>query len=341
MNLVTGATGFVGLNLVRKLVERGERVRIFARPQAKPRKGLEGIEVEQAAGDVTEPETLAAAMSGVRRVYHVAGVTAQGPWRSTRRWLKKVNVVGTDNVCKAARDAGVERLVHCSSIAAIGYGPLEQPATESQSWNLGRLASPYYDTKRDAETIVQHHVEQGLDAVIVNPGFMVGAYDVKPTSSLIVLEAARRRGGIPIYPTRGGINALDVEDAALGHIFAMEKGKKGERYILGNENISWRALFTLANEVAGKPPPWLPVSVVPTYPFALVFNAIGWFAPDRFDNFNTTTLRAGAIGHYVSPEKARRELGLAATPLRKSMERALDWFQKNGYLPGARGGAPQ
>src|SRR5581483_6352996 len=119
MNLVTGATGFVGLNLVRKLVARGEKVRIFARPSARPRRGLEGLDVEQAAGDVTDKESLAAAMKGVRRVYHVAGATGQGPWRSTRRWLKQVNVVGTDNVCQAARDAKVERLVHCSSIAAI------------------------------------------------------------------------------------------------------------------------------------------------------------------------------------------------------------------------------
>jgi dihydroflavonol-4-reductase len=330
--LVTGATGFVGLNLVRKLVERGEKVRIFARPSKRPRKGLDGLDVEQAAGDVTEKESVRAAMKDVRRVYHVAGVTKQGPWNSVRKWLKQVNVQGTDNVCSAALEAGVERLVHCSSIAAIGYGPLEKPATEEQAWNLGVLGSPYYDTKRDAEAVVRHHLEKGLDAVIVNPGFMIGAWDVKPTSSMVVLEAARRKKGIPIYPTQGGINALDVEDAVLGHISAMEKGKKGERYILGNENVKWGDLFAMANEVAGKPAPWLPVPLIPSYPFALVCNLLGWFLPDAFDNFNTTTLRASSIGAYVSPEKARRELGLPATPLKKSMERALAWFQSNGYL---------
>jgi dihydroflavonol-4-reductase len=335
--LVTGATGFVGINLVRKLVERGEKVRAFARPSSRPRRGFEGLDIETAPGDVTEKETVRAAMKGVRRVYHVAGVTAQGPWRSTRRWLKKVNVEGTDNVCEAALEAGVERLVHCSSIAAIGYGPPEKPATEDQTWNLGSLGSPYYDTKRDAEAAVRRSIEKGLDAVIVNPGFMIGAYDVKPTSSQVVLEAARRKKGIPIYPVRGGINALDVEDAVLGHVAAMEKGRKGERYILGNENITWRALFTLANEVAGKPAPWLPVSLIPAYPFALVCNVIGLLKPDWVDNFNTATLRAGSILHCVSPEKARRELGLPATPLRASMEKALAWFRSNGYLEKKNG----
>ncbi len=219
----------------------------------------------------------------------------------------------------------------------MGYGSLEKPATEDQAWNLGALGSPYYDTKRDAEAVVRRSIEKGLDAVIVNPGFMIGAYDVKPTSSQVVLEAARRKKGIPIYPTRGGINALDVEDAALGHVAAMEKGKKGERYILGNENITWRALFTLANEVAGKPPPWLPISLIPAYPFALVGNVLGLLKPEWFDNFNTATLRAGSLLHCVSPEKARRELGLPATPLRASMEKALAWFRSNGYLEKKNG----
>ncbi|HZU97930.1 MAG TPA: NAD-dependent epimerase/dehydratase family protein [Planctomycetota bacterium] len=331
--LVTGATGFVGINLVRRLVAKGEKVRIFARPSPMPRKGLEGLDVEQAAGDVTDAESVAAAMKGVRRVYHVAGLTSQGPWNSVRRRLKAVNVGGTDNVCEAARKEGVERLVHCSSVAAIGFGPLEKPATESQTWNLGRLASPYYDTKRDAEFVVQKHVEQGLDAVIVNPSLMIGPYDVKPTSSEVVLRAARMKKGIFFYPKQGGMNALDVEDAVFGHIAAMEKGKKGERYILGNENLTWRGLFTLANEVCGKPAPWLPLSLLPTYPVALVGNALGFFAPERFDSFNTAILRAGLVQHYVSPEKARRELGLPATPLKDAMKKALVWFQENGYLP--------
>ncbi|MBI3724111.1 SDR family oxidoreductase, partial [bacterium] len=330
--LVTGATGLVGLNLVRKLVSQGERVRIFARPSKHPRLGLDDLDVEHAAGDVTDQESIEKAMKGVARVYHVAGNTSQGPWRSVRRRLEEVNVGGTENVCAAARKAGVERLVHTSSIAAIGYGPRENPATEETVWNFGRLGGPYYDTKRAAEHVVSKHVEAGLDAVIVNPGYMFGPWDVKPTSGFPVLMAAQRKRGIPLYPTGGGINVLDVEDAAQGHILAMQKGKRGERYILGNENLTWREVFTLANEVSGKPPPWLPVNLFVAYPFGLLLNVIGRFAPHTFDNYNTLTLRAGATGHYVSAKKALTELGLPVTPVKKSMEKALEWFRSHDYF---------
>ncbi len=330
MILVTGGTGLLGLNIVRQLATAGERVRVLVRPSAQPRLGLEDIEVEQAPGDVTDAESVRRAMQGVRQVYHVAALTWQGPWQSVRRQMEAVNVGGTEIVARAALEAGVERLVHTSSTVAIGHGTLEQPATEESAWNFEGFG-PYYDTKHEAEAVIHRFIGEGLDAVIVNPGYMLGPWDIKPTSGTMLLEAARTPFGIPFY-TGGGNNLCDVEDVAEGHRLAMEKGVAGRRYILANENLPYREIFTLVNRAVGKPPPRLRMPKTLLLGVAPLLDAVGYFMPERMDKYNSSTVRAGETGLYVSPERAVRELGLKSTPVEQSLEKAVRWFRDHGYL---------
>lgn len=331
VTLVTGGTGLLGLNVVRKLAARGEKVRLLVRPSKKPRLGLDGLDLEIAPGDITDRESVQKAMKGASKVYHLAALTWQGPWQSVRKQLEEVNVGGTNTVCEEARRAGIERMVYCSSTVAVGKGTLEEPVTETSQWNLHGYG-PYYDTKRAAEELVHRFIEKGLPAVITNPGFMLGPWDVKPTSGTIITEAARMPYGVPMYTKGGGNNICDVEDVAEGHLLAMEKGRIGERYILANENLSYKDIFTLANAVCGKKPPGVGIPIWVFAPVMPILDAIGYFFPDAMDNYNSSTIRSGGMGLYASPQKAIRELGLNTTPPRKSMEKALRWFKEHGYV---------
>lgn len=329
--LVTGGTGLVGLNVVRMLAARGEDVRLLVRPSAKPRLGLDDLKVAQAPGDISDEASVRAAMRGVKRVYHIAALTYQGPWKSVREQLERVNVGGTEIVARAALEAGVERLVYTSSTVAVASGLPERPATEESAWDLGGLG-PYYDTKRAAELVMLDYVKRGLPAVIVNPGYMLGAWDVKPTSGTMLIEAARSPAGIPLYPTRGGNSITDVEDVARGHLAAMEKGRVGERYVLAGHNLRYKDFFTLVNRALGKPPARLPFPRGVSAVLGPVFDAVGYFMPERMDNYNSSVMRSGHVGLCASSEKAVRELGYSISPLEGAIEKALAWFRAHGYL---------
>jgi len=325
MILVTGGTGLVGTNLVRLLAKREERFRVLIRPTS-DRSGLAGLNAEEALGDVTDYSSVRAAMKGVRKVYHVAGMVAFA--QSRRSLIRTVNVQGTDNICRAALEEGVERLVHTSTVSAIAEATKDNPATEDSPYNLARYRIPYNDTKREAEDVVRKYIKKGLDAVIVNPGFMVGAWDIKPSSGKAILSIARF--GMPFYSS-GGTIYLDVEDAALGHILAMEKGRTGERYILGTENLSLREFFTMVAEVVGRRPPFIPVLYPVAMSFALLGNVLGRIWPKELEDLNTGLIKSGYLETYVSQAKAVRELGLPQNPVRAALVRAWNWFKENGY----------
>lgn len=327
MILVTGGTGFVGVNLVRFLVKRGKRVRVLLRPTSS-RKGFSGIQIEEALGDVTDYPSVLAAMKGITKVYHVAGVVEFSPLR--RSYIRRVNVRGTENVCRAALDEGVSRCVHTSTLSAVGEGTREAPATEETPYTFARYRIPYNDTKREAEDVVLRYVRKGLDAVIVNPAFMIGPWDMKPSSGKIIIICARH--GIPFYPT-GGNSFLDIDDAVIGLVSAMEKGRTGERYILANENMSWRKFFTLVADVVGRRSPSVPVLYPVAMPLAYAGNVLGLVWPGVFSDFNTGMIRSGFLETYADPSKAVRELGLPRNPVRNAVEKAAAWLREYGYLP--------
>lgn len=327
VTLVTGGTGFLGVNLVRALVASGERVRALVRPKSR-HVGLESPAIELVTGDVTDADSIGRAMTGCDRVYHVAGWVRIGTWGS--EIARAVNVTGTENVCRAALEHGVQRVVHTSSIATIGHSPIDSPATEASEWNLGGLRSPYHITKRQAEGIVHRYIERGLDAVIVNPSYTIGPYDVKPSSGrMILLYAARKLRG---YPTCGGIGFVDVREVVEGMRLAMERGRCGERYILSHTNMTYRRYARRVARISGVPPPWWPAPSWLLYLPACLGSGLGQVFPSAFADFNLTVWRTCFCEHYVSSEKARRELGVKPWPIDQAIADALEWFDQHGYI---------
>lgn len=326
---ITGGTGFLGINLVRLLVERGERVRLLVRREPS-RLGLESDLIEFVRGDVTNADSIREGMRGCDRVYHLAGWVQVSPWG----WetARAVNVEGTRNVCAAAMAAGVSRVVHTSSIATTACGTLADPANEESAPEEAVQGIPYYRTKLEAETVVLEHVERGLDAVIVNPTYILGPWDMRPTSGRMLIHMATH----PLWfaPRRGGINCVDVRQAAAGHVLAMEQGACGRRYLLGGENLSFR---TLADRVAAiaKPRPCVSLPYSFLYPFAAGGSLAGRLFPTLFRDINLCVLRAAFCEHYVRSDRARDELGYEVTSINAAIEDALRWFVEHGYMKRA------
>ena len=324
---VTGGTGFLGVNLVRRLVERGHRVRLLARPNAS-RLGLESDLIEFVTGDVTDNQSVFNAMTGCDQVYHLAAWVQVSSWGMET--ARSVNVEGTRNVCDAALKHGVQRMVHTSSIATIAAGTLDHPADEQTSWNLQYLKVPYYVTKRESEDVVQDYIKQGLVAVIVNPTYLVGPWDIKPSAGRMLIRMARQR--FRLLPSSGGINYVDVRAAADGHLLAMERGKTGERYVLGGENLSFRTFWDRVAGIAGVSVVGLTVPYAIAYPAYACGSLLGYLMPCLLRDANLSVLRCGFLEHYVHSEKARKELGYEPIPVDQAIKDALAWFIENDYM---------
>ncbi len=324
--LVTGATGFIGTNLVRRLVAEGESVRILRRPYSNTR-GLDELPIETAIGDVRDAESVRAAVEGCRRVYHLAAKlsVADGDWDRFHR----TNVLGTENVARAALETGVERMLHCSSIAAVGWGPPQAPATEESEFNFESFRVPYVHTKRQGELVVREYIGKGLPAVIVNPAYVFGPWDKRLGANRLVYLVAKGRG--LFYPGKGGINIVDVDDVVDGMLAAMDRGRVGERYILGGENLFFRDLLSLMAEVSGGRKP------IATLPFPLFWSLallveIGGKLFHFKPLISRQTARFARLTHFVSSEKAMRELGYRYRPPRQVILHALQWLADEGYL---------
>jgi len=324
--LVTGSTGFIGGQLCRALCEQGHAVRAFHRPTSLTRV-LEGLPVEHALGDLTQPDSVNAAMHGIEVVFHVAALL--GGQESSGR-MYAITVEGTRAVLQAALRAGVRRVVHTSSVAALGVpdfaDPGSLPIDENHSWNYRPDRWPYGYAKHLAELEVQKAVAQGLDAVIVNPSVVFGPGDVYRQSSSIIMQVARRR--LPAL-TEGGLNVVHIQDVVAGHLAALERGATGERYILGGENMTHATLVRKIAKITGAPapllvlPPWMaralvvPARLAQTFiPLPLAYNSL-YLAGYRF---------------YYQTNKAVVELGLNQ-PLsaEQAISDAYAWFkQKQG-----------
>ncbi len=324
--LVTGATGFIGAALVRELLARGERVRCLLRPQSIAA-NLQGLEVERATGDIGDPDSLCRALKGVERVYHLAAFYAI--WRPRAAEFYRINEEGTRNVLAACRQAGVARIVYCSSVAALGaHGP--DPANETARFNLAWTGDHYYISKYRSEQVALQFARRGLPVVIVNPSVPVGPRDLAPTpSGRIIVDIVR--GRLPAY-LDGGLNLVDVGDCARAMAAAMEKGRCGEKYILGNRNLRLKEYFDLIVRTAGRGKS--PALRLPRW--AAVVSGWGYQALARLTGRTPVTTAAWArIGSGYSwwdCTKAQRELGLAQRPIEESLAEALDWFQDCGYL---------
>ncbi len=325
---ITGATGLVGGNLVRALVTRGEAVRALVREKSNT-VALNGLEVERVQEDIRDIDSLARALKGCDRVYHCAASVSQ--WRGNLPISKEINVKGTINVLEESLRAGVERVVYVSTVDTLGLSRRESPADETASHeSMAKFRNPYVDTKYEAERRALEFVKKGLNLVVVNPTYMFGAWDVKPSSGLMILEVAR---GMAVGYPGGGNNFVDVEDVVQGMILTMEKGRSGEKYILANRegNLTYREIFTLIARVVGVKPPRFRIP----YPVALM----GGYMSDIYGKLtgaepqiNSVTARLGYAPHYFSPAKAIKELGIPQSPVEGAVRRAYEWFKKYGYL---------
>ena len=318
--LVTGATGLVGSALVRQLVAQGLDVRILRRSHSKvDLLGPDAASVEHVIGDVRDPESLRLAMRDIDHVYHVAGfvgVTARE--KGLIRHMRKVNVDGTANVVDAALEAGVRRLVHTSSIAALGRS--EGRAFESDEtavWKQSRMNSDYAVSKRDAELQVHRGIAEGLDAVLVNPSVVFGPG--RPgESTMPIFELVTRRHRLPA--PGGGTNVVDVEDVAAGHILAMQRGRTGERYILGGENLPWKEIFSQILEAVGKTPSPRRLSPALAIGFVTVLE-LGALLFGKNPPIDRKTVRGMFQFWRLSSDKAIRELGYSFRPFAETVRR--------------------
>src|SRR5262245_38606710 len=292
--LVTGATGLLGNNIVRQLVGAGEQVRVLARATSAPR-SPEGLQIERASGDVREAAAVAEACWGDDAVIQSAGHVHLG-WKQLDQH-RQINVEGTRNVAAAARGAGV-RLVHVSAINALGLGRLDQPADEETPLP-GIVECGYVVTKREAEQVVLEEVARGLDAVIVNPGCMLGPWDWKPSSGKMLLAVTKFA---PIYPT-GAVSFCDARDVACGTVAAVSKGRTGQKYILGGHNLSYWEAWRQMAKLAGKRGPISPMGPVFRAIAVPVLDAYSWLTGHEGDA-NSAILMMGRQQHCFSSKRA-------------------------------------
>jgi dihydroflavonol-4-reductase len=318
--LVTGATGFFGGNLARALCQRGERVRVLSRSGRHPI-ALKGLSYELVEGDLRDDASLVAAVAGCGQVYHAAAAIAF--WCRTRADLedvRRVNVEGTRSLLRAAAKEGVGRVVHVSTVDAIGLPPPGQVANESTDWPPGRIDTIYAATKREAEAVA---LSADVDTVVVNPSFMIGAFDPKPTSGRLLMPLLD--GPVVVYPRRGGNNFIAVRDAVEGAISAMAKGRHGERYILGHANLAYRELFARGLVVLRRRRVLLPLARPVAVLAGRALESAARFTR-REPALTASMARVAFADHYYDSSKAIRELGLPQTSIDEALGEALTWL---------------
>jgi dihydroflavonol-4-reductase len=331
LTLVTGATGFVGSHVARLLAERGERVRVLVRPTSKL-KALEGLRVEPVEGDLRDAASLGRAMGGVQRVFHVAADYRL--WTKHPEEIYESNVAGTKRLLEAAEKAGVERFVYTSTVATIAvprHGALPDESTAS---SIDEMIGHYKRSKFQAEQVAIEAARAGGPVVIVNPTAPVGPGDWKPTpTGKIILDFLN--GKMPAYVDTG-LNVAPVEDVAAGHLLAADRGRFGERYILGGRNMTLKQILDALAPIAGRPAPRIKL------PHAVALAA--GYADELFSRFAGREPKIPVEGvkmsrhrMFVETGKAQRELGYVHTSVEAALERAVRWYEQNGYVTRAAG----
>lgn len=329
---VTGASGFIGANLVHELIGRGHRVKALLRPKADVR-GLEGADYERAEGDVSDLAALTRMMRGCDWCFHVAA--SYHLWLRDYAPMYAANVDGTRNVIEAAQAAGCSRIVYTSTVGCIGLpksaGGVLAPTDEATPVYEGQMSNHYKLSKWKAEVVARELAAKGAPVVIVNPSAPVGPRDVKPTpTGQVIVDFLNR--AMPAYLDTG-LNWVHVQDAAVGHILAAEKGRIGERYILGNAEGNWsmKQALEVLGEITGLPAPRFKV------PYSLALAAA--HLDETLSRITGKPPKAPLAGvrmarykMFFSPAKAIKELGLPQTPPRRALSDAVDWFRAHGYV---------
>ncbi|MBI4187137.1 MAG: NAD-dependent epimerase/dehydratase family protein [Chloroflexi bacterium] len=325
--LVTGATGFIGGNLVRELLNQGYQVRALVR-QGSDRRNIQGLDIEVAFGDLCDRPSLDRAVDGCDVLFHVAA--AYTFWARDPRVIYEANVRGTENILAAARDRGIKKVVYTSSESTIGTGNNCGLATEEGEVDPDKLPGDYKKSKCLAEKLTLKACHGGLPVVVVNPTVPIGRYDVKPTpTGRLVLDFLN--GRMPAY-VNTGLNVVDVEDVARGHILALERGRIGERYILGNRNLTLKEILAILEKITGIKASRLRIPVWLALGAAYADEFISGRVMRRVPRVPVAGVKAARSFRYFDCSKAVRELGFVQTPVEEAFDRAVRWFQQNGYV---------
>ena len=324
--LVTGATGFVGAAVARALLDARWQVRALAR-KGSDRRNLQGLNVEVCEGDLNDADSLLRAVQGCEALFHVAADYRLGAPDPAQ--LYRANVEGTRNILDAARRAAVQRVVYTSSVATIGIPADGTPGDEQTPNSLENMIGHYKRSKYLAEEVAREAASAGLSVVIVSPSTPVGPGDVKPTpTGQLVLDAAA--GRMPAYVDTG-LNIVHVDDVANGHLLAYERGKAGERYILGGQDMSLREILGVIAALVGRPPPRLRLPYGVVLPIAYLAEGMAKISR-RSGRITLEGVRMSRKRMYFSSAKAARDLGYSARPAPQAFEDAIRWFRGQGLL---------
>jgi dihydroflavonol-4-reductase len=324
--LVTGANGFMGSNIVRELIKDGADVRVTIRKDSDTR-NIDDLDVETVFCDIRDKESVKSALKGCDTLYHTAAYFAH--WAADKKLFYNINVEGTKILLEEALFQGLEKVVYTSTsntIGSHGAGNFVKEDAEFNGWEAG---DHYAISKYLAEIEAKKICEKGLPLVIVNPTLVIGVRDRKPTpSGALIVDIAN--GDMPGY-IEGAINVIDVEDVARGHIQAAQKGRIGERYLFGNENLYVGDFFKLIAEIAGVKPPKRKIPYRVALLLGYLFQ-VGARVTKKPPIVSVSQVRLGKMGEHFDCSKAVNELGLKQTPIKKTIEKAINWFRENGYI---------
>jgi len=324
---ITGATGFVGIHVARALEAQGADLRVLVRPSS-DLKNLQDLKAERVTGDLRDPASLERAISGCEVVFHVAA--------DYRLWIRdpeemyRSNVEGTRSILKAARKNGVRRVVYTSSVATMGFTSNGHPADENSPVSLDNMIGHYKRSKFMAEKVAMAAGQNGMDVVVVNPTTPVGDKDIKPTpTGRIILDFLKKK--FPAYVDTG-LNLVDVTECARGHVAALEKGRSGERYILGGENLTLKQILDKLAAITGLPSPTIKVPYAVALATGVVDELVTGRLLGREPRATIDAVRMGRKKMFVTSGKSERELGWKVLPVESALRRAVDWFRENGYV---------
>ena len=327
---VTGATGFVGSHVARALAEQGADLRLLVR-LGSDLGNLQGLKADRVVGDLRDPVSIEKAMTGCDVVFHVAADYRL--WVRDPEQMYRANVEGTRSILAAARKNGVRRVVYTSSVATMGFTSNGRPADESSPVSLEQMIGHYKRSKFMAEQVAVEAGRGGMDVVVVNPSTPVGERDIKPTpTGRIVVDFLKKK--FPAYVDTG-LNLVDVTACARGHVAAMEKGRSGERYILGGENLTLKQILDKLAAITGLPSPRIRVPYVVALATGVVDEMFTGRVLGREPRATIDAVRMGRKKMFVSCAKAERELGWKTVSVDDALRRAAQWFQANGYANAA------
>ena len=327
--LLTGSTGFLGSAVLRELLSDGRDVKVLVRKGTNTA-NIDGLDVEIAYGDLRDLESLRSALNGCNILYHIAAYYSL--WNRERKIIYEINVNGTRKILQAAQEKGLEKIVYTSTVGCIGLNKDLTPGTEKTFFNKNTLSNDYKKSKYQAEQVVLEFARSGLPVVIVNPSTPIGPRDIKPTpTGKIILDFLNRK--MPAY-LHTGLNLIDVKDCARGHILAEKKGVFGERYILGNQNMSLLDILTTLEKITGLRAPRVKMPFWVAFGAGLACELISNHVTGKPPVVPLAGVKMAKYFMYFDSSKAVQELGLAQNPVENALKQSVDWFKNNNYVAG-------